>query len=217
MLNIRRREILLAVCLSGVAGFVDAIGFVHLGGYFLSFMSGNTTRMSAGGATTHWVAAGKAAGLIGMFVLGVMVGAVVSRHPKERVAVLVATSATLGIGSVVSRWTDIGGLLIAAAAMGVMNSVFQRSGEVSVGLTYMTGTLVKAGQRFVDALFGGPRWAWLRYAALWVGLAAGAVTGAMTYHAIGLIALWIAVAALLLISAATATVRTLSESNASVA
>jgi uncharacterized membrane protein YoaK (UPF0700 family) len=205
VLNIRRREILLAVCLSGVAGFVDAIGFVHLSGYFLSFMSGNTTRMSAGGAMAHWVAAGKAAGLIGMFTLGVMVGAVVARHPRERVAVLIATSGTLGLGAVVSRWTDVGGLLIAAAAMGLMNAVFQRSGEVSVGVTYMTGALVKAGQRFVDSLFGGPRWAWVRYAVLWGGLATGAVTGAMTYHAIGLIALWIAV-----ITVATATVRTIS-------
>ncbi|WP_334121187.1 DUF1275 family protein [Glutamicibacter sp.] len=30
-----------------MAGFVDGVGFVHFGGYFLSFMSGNSTRSSA--------------------------------------------------------------------------------------------------------------------------------------------------------------------------
>ncbi len=37
---------LLAACLSALAGFVDAVGFMYLGGYFISFMSGNSTRLS---------------------------------------------------------------------------------------------------------------------------------------------------------------------------
>jgi uncharacterized membrane protein YoaK (UPF0700 family) len=36
--------------------------------------------------------------------------------------------------------------------------VFQRNGDVGVGLTYMTGTLVKTGQRIAAALTGGDRW-----------------------------------------------------------
>ncbi|MFN9499121.1 MAG: DUF1275 family protein [Erythrobacteraceae bacterium] len=35
----------LAFGLAGLAGLVDATGFVVAGGYFTSFMSGNTTRM----------------------------------------------------------------------------------------------------------------------------------------------------------------------------
>ena len=31
--------------MSTLAGYVDAIGFLHLGGLFVSFMSGNSTRM----------------------------------------------------------------------------------------------------------------------------------------------------------------------------
>ncbi|MFX6760099.1 DUF1275 family protein, partial [Acinetobacter baumannii] len=39
------RNILLACALSGLAGFVDGIGFLHLGGLFVSFMSGNSTHL----------------------------------------------------------------------------------------------------------------------------------------------------------------------------
>lgn len=39
----RRRR--LAVALAGLAGFVDAIRTISAGGFFVSFMSGNTTRL----------------------------------------------------------------------------------------------------------------------------------------------------------------------------
>lgn len=200
MWSIRRRELLLATVLSTAAGFLDAIGFVHLGGYFLSFMSGNTTRMAASTAGELWEPAYKAAGLIAMFFIGVIVGAVTSRltDRHERVAVLSVTSISVAAAAIIQ---GIGGggvpaLLVTSMAMGTMNSVFQRSGEVHVGLTYITGTVVKTGQRLVDAFFGGPRWLWLRYAGLWVSLTIGAVLGALAYQSLGLDALWIGVAVL---------------------
>ncbi|MFZ1966902.1 MAG: DUF1275 family protein, partial [Bradyrhizobium sp.] len=39
------RNIALACTLSALAGYVDGIGFIHLGGLFVSFMSGNSTRL----------------------------------------------------------------------------------------------------------------------------------------------------------------------------
>ncbi|SHS06810.1 Probable geranylgeranyl reductase [Mycobacteroides abscessus subsp. abscessus] len=148
----------LATGLSTVAGFLDAIGFVHLGGYFLSFMSGNTTRMAASTATLNWESAYKAAGLIGMFFIGVMIGAIASRvsGEHERVAVLAVASTTVAAAAITQELgAGVAALLVTSLAMGAMNSVFQRSGEVQVGLTYITGTVVKAGQRLVDAFFGG--------------------------------------------------------------
>lgn len=46
MIRLNKTLRLFAASLSFLAGFVDALGFIHLGGYFVSFMSGNSTRMA---------------------------------------------------------------------------------------------------------------------------------------------------------------------------
>ena len=84
------------------------------------------------------------------------------------------------------------GAQMMAAAMGAENSVFLRDGEVSIGLTYMTGTLVKFGQRLASAFMGGPRFAWAPYLMLWLGLIVGSVSGALTYAHFALSSIWFA-------------------------
>lgn len=204
----RRRELLLAVALSGIAGFVDAIGFVYLGGFFLSFMSGNTTRMAAGVAQFRWEVVAVTAGLLSAFFLGVIVGAVAARASTSRTGVLWLVCAVLLTAAAVAQaGFDTAAMGVMAAAMGMMNSVFQRDGEVTVGLTYMTGALVKAGQRLVDALAGGPRWLWLRYLLLWAGLAGGAILGALTYRGMGIEALWMAAGVTIAVATSTTLLR----------
>lgn len=182
--------------LSALAGYVDAVGFMALGGFFVSFMSGNTTRMAVGLAD-HAAAASRAGGLIALFVAGVVLGSLVGRTARlPKVGVLLTVSGLLGAGACAGA---LGYPLIAAAgmalAMGAENAVFARDGDVQIGLTYMTGTLVKMGQRLAGALLGDAAWDWWPFALLWAGLATGAVIGALAYAAIGLAALWIAAGA----------------------
>jgi uncharacterized membrane protein YoaK (UPF0700 family) len=184
----------LAACLSALAGYVDAIGFLKLGGFFVSFMSGNSTRMAVGLAEGTGQAA-EGAGLIAAFVVGVIAGSVTGRIAKRHhrpavlllVAFLLAASAGLGLAN-----ATLAAMGILAAAMGAENAVFERDGEVRIGLTYMTGTLVKIGQRLTTALMGGDRFGWLPFLLLWLGLIAGAVLGAGIYPYLGLNGLWIA-------------------------
>ena len=90
-------------------------------------------------------------------------------------------------------------LAFAAAAMGAENEVFAEGGD-ALALTYMTGALVKIGQRLALALTGGPLLGWLPYALLWLGLIAGGIAGGVSYVWLGLHAQWPAAAfALLLI------------------
>jgi uncharacterized membrane protein YoaK (UPF0700 family) len=187
-----RREIALAAGLSGVAGFVDAVGFLKLGGFFVSFMSGNSTRLGVGLGEMALQQVALAAMLIGLFFAGVIAGALIARFGwtgRSPVLALVATLLTVA-ASAFSLSLDVLGVTCLVLAMGVENAVFQRDGEVAVGLTYMTGALVKAGQRVAAALTGGDQWAWAPYLLLWGSLTLGAALGAVSYARFGALAIW---------------------------
>lgn len=188
-----RRDVALAAVLSGVAGYVDAIGFLKLGGFFVSFMSGNSTRLGVGLATGHVGAALTALTLISLFVAGVVLGALVARRAGEdRRARVMALEAVLlaSAAALIMAGFDGPGVAAMVLAMGAENAVFQRNGDVGVGLTYMTGALVKAGQRIAAALTGGDRWAWRPFVLLWAGLTLGGALGAAAYLKFGVMALW---------------------------
>lgn len=199
MKGYRKGEHALAIFLSPVAGFVDTIGFMYLGGYFLSFMSGNTTRLTAAVNAGAWDVAVIAGSIMLTFLVGVAVGALISqlgrRHlppTRTREAVLLFICATTSIASLlVALDIERPAVYLLSFAVGAMNSTFERGGEVSISLTYMTGTLVKMSQRFVGAFFGGTHADWLSYFALWASLACGALLGGMAYVEIGLRAVWV--------------------------
>lgn len=188
-----RRTRIFAATLSALAGFIDALGYIGTGGYFLSFMSGNTTRLAVDLADViaHALVP---LGLIGCFVLGVVVASAVGRAADYRpamvlgfVALLLVVAATLfALGQPVLAFA------VTAAAMGAENTVFAANGEVRFGLTYMTGTLVKFGQKVHAALAGGDAWGWLPYLLLWLGLATGALAGALSFPFWGMAGLWVA-------------------------
>ena len=187
-----------AIGLAALAGFIDALGFVGLGGFFVSFMSGNTTRLGVAMGNAAWPAMVRGGGLILTFLAGVMGGTLLAHAlPRWRKpAVLAAVTAILAVAALCHQGgNDPLALFLLAAAMGVENGTFQRDGEVTIGLTYMTGTLVRFGQRAALALVGGERWAWAPHLMLWLGFLAGVAAGACAYRQAGLDSLWIATAA----------------------
>jgi uncharacterized membrane protein YoaK (UPF0700 family) len=187
----------LAVGLSALAGFVDAIGFIKLGGFFVSFMSGNSTRLAVGLAQ-HSSQASIAAGLVITFIVGVILGSLTGRRAghHRRPTVLVLVGVLLAAAASLNFFEfERGGIIAMGLAMGAENAVFEEDGEARIGLTYMTGTLVKLGQHLAGMLLGGDRTAGISYFALWLGLVAGAVAGASIYPALGLNALWLAAVA----------------------
>jgi uncharacterized membrane protein YoaK (UPF0700 family) len=188
--------------MSSVAGFVDAVGFLLTGGFFVSFMSGNTTRLAVGLAEATR-AAGVAVGLITLFVIGVFLGTVVGRLAGARQRPVLLALVALGLATAALA-DALGGTALAvglmALAMGGTNTVLIEDGEVPVGVTYMTGALVKLGKRLALIPFGGDRWAWVPMLLLWLGLLAGAALGALAFAWLGGPALWIAAAAMALLA-----------------
>lgn len=205
MRSYRRGEQALAIYLSSITGFIDTLGFLYLGGYFLSFMSGNTTRLTSAVTQGVWGTAARAGGVMALFLVGVMIGAVISQLCARRLApgrsrevVLLFVCATASIASLwVATGFETPAVLSLSFTVGAMNSVFERNGVVTISLTYMTGTLVRMAQQLVNAFFGGSHNEWLGYFFLWASLAAGAIFGGWCYNAVGLRSVWIVTAMLL--------------------
>lgn len=195
MLRSDRRLLALAIALSGLAGFVDSVGFLSAGGFFISFMSGNSTRLAVGLSEAS-SAALAAAGLILGFVAGVVLGGVVGHRAAEarRWAVLVLVSTLLIFAALCAPLLPLVALGAMVLAMGAENAALADKGEVKVGLTYMTGALVRVGQALANRLTGHAVGAWRADLGLWAGLMVGAISGAVSHKLLGFSALWIAAA-----------------------
>ena len=180
------------MCLSALAGFVDAIGFLLTGGLFVSFMSGNSTRLAVAFAEGSNMAF-LAGALIALFLAGVIAGALIAPwKPARRKTIVLASSAAI---LVLAAGLETAGYSLTAAmtlavAMGALNNVFLREGEVSIGVTYMTGTLVRAGQRIAGALRGERPSDWQPYLLLWASLVTGAIAGAFLATSGPELAIW---------------------------
>jgi uncharacterized membrane protein YoaK (UPF0700 family) len=197
-------DIAIACLLSGVAGYVDGIGYIHLGGLFVSFMSGNSTRLGVSIVDADWSHASEAIGLIVLFIAGAAAGSLIAhvggRH--RRSLILLVETVLLAAAALVNR-DDLAWLAVAliVVAMGLENAIFQVGGAGGLGLTYITGALVKAGQLIASALTGGPRWTWIPNLLLWAALVVGATLGAFAYGRYQLAAIWLAAAATLVLCA----------------
>ena len=197
----RRR---LAMTLAALAGFVDAAGYLSADRYFVSFMSGNTTRLGVELARQPSAAVLPAL-LAFAFVCGVVIGALLTgrfagRHKPPLlllVSVLLSCGAWLG-GEGYPR----AALIALAAAMGALNNSFQRDGKVAVGLTYMTGALVRMGQGLAAKLQNRAAEPWADWLMLWLALAGGATLGALTYVTWAALTFWIAAALAALLAVA---------------
>jgi uncharacterized membrane protein YoaK (UPF0700 family) len=201
----------LALLLAGLAGWVDAAGLAGSGGVFLSFMSGNTTDLAASLVQQDFRQAARIGAIVALFVMGVVVGERIEPWGGRRGQSLVLSveSATLGIGAAL-HWPGLSipatvSLFPLVFAMGLQNATMHRAGGISIGLTYVTGTLVQIGRAIAGLLGreGDPRKLG-KYVALWLSLAAGAGFGALALSISTLAALAAAAAAAGLLAVTTA-------------
>ena len=161
-------------------------------GFFVSFMSGNSTRLGVGlnGSVADALAA---AGLLTSFILGVTGGSLLGRASERHrvLTVLTFVAASLSAGAALGLFNYLhASLAVTAFAMGALNATLEHQGRVRVGLTYMTGSVVKLGQALADRLTGRDG-DWLPPLLLWTGFLLGAVAGAVAITRLGFDALWL--------------------------
>ena len=193
------RGLVFAAILAALAGMVDVIGYLHLRGLFISFMSGNSTQLAAALGQGDFAGATAIAELIGLFVIGAAAGQMLAYFTGRwhMTAVLIGVALLLAVAAVLRTASEP-----MVFAMGAMNAAMHRAGKIPVSLTFVTGLLVRFGQglgNFLTRRVTG--WSWLAQAAPWVGMIAGATIGAAAYMGIGEQAIWLPIALAVALSA----------------
>ena len=179
----------LVASLSVLAGMTDAIGFMASGD-FVSFMSGNTTRLAVAISEGDLGLTGRLTLLVATFILGNALGVIISRISKRHALPLLLCIATLLCGA--AAWPmaeQLPAVLAAIIAMGMLNAAVEQVNGLPVGLTYVTGALSRFGRGLGRWMLGERRNGWRVQLIPWAGMFVGAVIGALLEHQLGIKAL----------------------------
>jgi uncharacterized membrane protein YoaK (UPF0700 family) len=180
-------EAWLSWVLAALAGVLGATAFTHSAGYFVTFMTGNAQRAVLGYFRGDVLLSVTAGLLMLCFVAGVVVASVCRRHfwVAHPHGPTVLTTFSLVVATVVDvideGWTqnlvDFAPILFVVFGIGALNTSFVKDGEVSVPLSYVTGTLVKMGQGIERHIAGGNLSDWLGYFLVFASFVLGAAVG----------------------------------------
>lgn len=181
----------LVAALSVLAGMTDAIGFMASGD-FVSFMSGNTTRLAVAISDGDLGLTLRLLILVATFIVGNALGIVVSRLSSRRALPLLLCIAMLLCGAAAWPYDEqLPALLAAIIAMGMLNAAVEEVNGLPVGLTYVTGALSRFGRGLGRWMLGERRNGWRVQLVPWTGMFAGAVLGAVLEHYLGLKAMFV--------------------------
>ncbi|OBK14221.1 YoaK family protein [Mycobacterium asiaticum] len=180
-------EARLAWLLAGLAGVLGATAFTHSAGYFVTFMTGNAQRAVLGFFRHDVSLSVSAATLLLCFVAGVVFSSVCRRrywaeHPHgptvlTTFCLIFATGLDIVLGGWEDPLLDFVPIMFVVFGIGALNTSFVKNGEVSVPLSYVTGTLVKMGQGIERHIAGGKIEDWLGYFLMFATFVAGAAVG----------------------------------------
>ena len=153
-----------APAFGGIAGFVDAVGFVALFGVFTANMSGNSARLGVelgegnlGVALTRLVPLVAWALVVTVAVVWIEVRRPTAHEPLPRLLMIEAAFVTafMVVGTV---WRDDGALrpesgayyvlvVLAVVAMGVQTATVRRVADSSVHTTFVSGMIVALAEQ----------------------------------------------------------------------
>jgi uncharacterized membrane protein YoaK (UPF0700 family) len=184
-----------AAALSGLAGMTDAIGFL-IAGDFVSFMSGNTTRLAVAAGAAQLAAVLHLGLLVLTFVVGNAGGVLFAHLTGRRHGPIVGlVAAMLGLSAFLSmQAATYAAMLLLVLAMGVVNVAMEQVEGHALGMTYVSGALSRFGRGLGRRLLGRATPHWWFEIVPWCGMLCGAVLGAIAYGLAGSAAIWVSAA-----------------------
>lgn len=169
--------------LSIIAGMTDAIGFMASGD-FVSFQSGNTTRLAVAVGSGNQALVVHIAMLICAFVVGNALGVLAARVFRRRAWPLLTTIGALLCACGMMN-QGAAPFLLAVLAMGMINAVVEEVNGLPIGLTYVTGALSRFGRGLGRWLLGERRNGWRVQLIPWGGMLIGAIWGGLLAQSLG--------------------------------
>lgn len=173
-----------ACLLAVIAGYADTVGYLRYEA-FAGLMTGNTIFLGIELATAKYGLAAFHAGIIAIFLSGVILSRILMRLGLAAWHALSIASAILFLCGFAAH--DVGALLL-AFAMGVQNSAANRFNGIALNTVFVTGNLQRLGEGLVA-------WAWSKhgdksaatdgvaiFAFVWFAYAGGAVMGAIGHQ-----------------------------------
>ena len=167
-----REKAWLALLLAGVAGIIDAVGYLLLLHLFTAHMSGNSVAMGDSIGQTQWGTALFRAAPIPLLVFGVALGKIVievatSQGIRSSFSIVLSIEALLliifiaagsryihdGVVHADQAWKFYLLVALLTLSMGLQTATLQRVGGRSVRTTYVTGMLTDLSQEAVKYLF----------------------------------------------------------------
>ena len=178
-----------AVVLAAIAGTADAIGFMQYSQLFLSFMSGNTTRLGEATSSADWIGVVRFGGVIALFCFGAFLGTLIAAWSGRwrLVSLLSIQAALLGGSILLPQGVDAipWHVYPIVLALGLQNATLQDEAGRSMALTYVTGTVVRFGTGLANMLLHKPAPSFWIQGPLWAGLTGGAVFGGVLQQKLG--------------------------------
>ncbi len=175
--------LLFAASLSFLAGLADVVGFL-LAGDFVSFMSGNTTRLAIALGEGRWDGALRLALVVSLFVAGNAFGVLFMRWTRGSQPALLLVVALLALVPLLFA-PAAHGVPALVFAMGALNAALEEVGGHALGVTYVTGALSRFGRGLGRFLLGIHAPGWWMQAVPWCGMLLGALAGAVLANRLG--------------------------------
>ncbi|WP_342554366.1 YoaK family protein [Paenibacillus sp. FSL R7-0652] len=175
-------RLLLSSVLVLLAGFIDSIGYLGLGKVYLSFMSGNSTKLGIAlfeADYALWAATGT---VVLLFIAGAFVGTFITESWwKWHLTLILIVECVLFLFAIMLSILFHTQYIIfpIAMAMGMQNTMHQMVAHADVGKGFVSGTLFGIGQALAKAARGkAPASEWAVLALSWFIFVIGAALGA---------------------------------------
>lgn len=146
-----------AALLCGIAGYVDALGYVQLGNVFAANMTGNTVLLSIVLAQGEWARAATYGSTLASFFAGALIASLLKRALPQGAWLPLLFQAALLLAAALAPLDAASELALLALGMGLQGAAVTQFAGTSLYTVVITATICRLASGLIDGLWPPPR------------------------------------------------------------